>query len=343
VAAPTGTVNVNTTLTSEKRVTRVLQANPAGVAEAAHLLCAGGLVAFPTETVYGLGADATDPRAVARLYEAKERPVFNPLIAHVPDIDAARAAGQLNDTAVRLAEKFWPGPLTLVVPAAAGCTVSDLARAGLDTVALRVPAHRAAQLLLKAVRRPVVAPSANRSGHVSPTHPDHVIADLGGKIDMVLDGGPTPLGLESTIVDCTSSKATLLRPGAISRETIEAVVGALLEGATVQAGDRPVSPGRLPSHYATRARLRLDSTEIEAGEALLAFGPTRAKGANRASRTLNLSAEGDLVEAAANLFAYLRTLDATGVERIAVEPIPSNGLGEAIRDRLTRAAAPRAT
>jgi L-threonylcarbamoyladenylate synthase len=343
VAAPTGTVNVNTSVPGEKRSTRVLPANAAGIAEAARLLSAGGLVAFPTETVYGLGANASDARAVARLYEAKERPAFNPLIAHVPDIDAARAAGRLSEIAVRLAKKFWPGPLTLVVPTAPDCPVCELARAGLDTVALRMPAHPVAQPLLKAVGRPVVAPSANRSGHVSPTRADHVLADLGGRIDIVLDGGPTPLGLESTILDCTGTKATLLRPGAISREAIEGSLGESLENAPARHDENPVSPGRLPSHYATRARLRLDVMEVEPGEALLTFGPTRPAGVERASHVLDLSPKGDLIEAAANLFAHLRALDATNAASIAVAPIPANGLGEAIRDRLMRAAAPRST
>jgi L-threonylcarbamoyladenylate synthase len=334
---------VNTSVAGEKRSTYVLPANTAGIAEAARMLSAGGLVAFPTETVYGLGANAGDARAVARLYEAKERPAFNPLIAHVPDVDAARAAGRLSETAVRLANKFWPGPLTLVVPVAPGGPICELARAGLDTVALRVPAHPVAHPLLKAVGRPVVAPSANRSGHVSPTRADHVLADLGGRIDIVLDGGPTPLGLESTIIDCTGTKASLLRPGAISREAIEGALGESLEDAPAQRGENPVSPGRLPSHYATRARLRLDVMEVRPGEALLTFGPTRPAGAERASQVLDLSPKGDLVEAAANLFAHLRALDATNAASIAVAPIPANGLGEAIRDRLMRAAAPRST
>jgi L-threonylcarbamoyladenylate synthase len=343
VAAPTGTVNVNTSVPSEKRSTRELPATAAGIAEAARVLSKGGLVAFPTETVYGLGANAGDARAVARLYEAKERPAFNPLIAHVADFETARAAGQLSEIAVRLAKKFWPGPLTLVVPAAPNCPVCELARAGLDTVALRVPAHPVAQPLLKAVGKPVVAPSANRSGQVSPTRADHVLADLSGRIDMVLDGGPTPLGLESTIIDCTGKRATLLRPGTIAREAIERALGGSLENAPVRAGDQPVSPGRLPSHYATRAPLRLDVTEVKPGEALLAFGPTRPKGSERASQILDLSPKGDLIEAAANLFAHLRALDATNSASIAVAPIPANGLGEAIRDRLLRAAAPRPT
>lgn len=307
------------------------------VAEAAAVLRRGGLVAFPTETVYGLGADATDARAVARLYEAKERPAFNPLIAHVADADAAARIGMFDTMARRLAEAFWPGPLTLVVPASADCPVCDLARAGLATVALRVPAHPAAQELLAAFGKPVVAPSANRSGHVSPTTARHVLADLGGRIDLVLDAGATRLGLESTIVGCSGEGAVLLRPGAIPRERIETAIGA-----TLRAPERTVqAPGALPSHYATRARLRLDVGEVRPGEALLTFGTTRPAGAEQASQVLDLSPNGDLVEAAANLFAHLRALDASGAASIAVAPIPAGGLGEAIRDRLMRAAAPR--
>jgi L-threonylcarbamoyladenylate synthase len=305
------------------------------------VLLSGGLVAFPTETVYGLGADATDALAVARLYQAKERPAFNPLIAHLSDIGVAGRTGRLGPSAVRLAERFWPGPLTLVVPAPTDCDVSELARAGLDTVAVRVPHHPIAQALLKRFGKPVVAPSANRSGHVSPTTAEHVLADLQGRIDAVIDGGATPLGLESTIVDCTGEGVHLLRPGAIAREAIEQALDRPLTDALTHPGDSPASPGRLPSHYATRAQLRLDVTEVRPGEAFLAFGPKRPTGAEQARKVLDLSPEGDLIEAAANLFAHLRALDATDVPSIAVAPIPANGLGEAIRDRLMRAAAPR--
>jgi len=325
----------------ERHTTRLLQADAGGIAEAASILSAGGLVAFPTETVYGLGADATNAEAIARLYEAKERPSFNPLIAHLSGMDEARKVGRLNPAALLLAEKFWPGPLTLVVTAAANCAVCDLARAGLDTVAVRVPAHPAAQPLLQAVGRPVAAPSANRSGHVSPTTADHVMTDLRGRIDAVLDGGPTPFGLESTIVDCTSERPVLLRPGTIPRGAIEAALGSRLAEAPFHDYEAPTAPGQLPSHYATRAQLRLDATDVQPGEALLAFGQPRPAGAERAAFTLDLSPSGNLVEAAANLFAHLRALDATEAHSIAVAPIPAHGLGEAIRDRLMRAAAPR--
>lgn len=336
-----GAVNVTTSLDATRHRARIVPADTAGIAEAARVIGAGGLVAFPTETVYGLGADATDARAVARLYEAKDRPTFNPLIAHLASAEAARRIGRFNTTAQRLAERFWPGPLTLVVPALPRCPVCDLARAGLDTVALRVPSHPVARPLLAAVGRPVVAPSANRSGHVSPTTADHVFTDLRDRIDLVVDGGPTPLGLESTILDCTGEQPGMLRPGAIPRETIEEFLGMALVGSARIDGEAPTAPGQLPSHYATRAKLRLDAGEVQPHEALLAFGRTLPRGAERTTYILNLSPKGDLLEAAANLFAHLRALDATEVHSIAVAPIPATGLGEAIRDRLVRAAAPR--
>jgi L-threonylcarbamoyladenylate synthase len=340
VTVPTGTVNVTAGLASDRHSTRVLPADAAGIAEAARILAEGRLVAFPTETVYGLGADATNAEAVALLYDAKERPSFNPLIAHVADARAAERIGVFNDTARRLAAKFWPGPLTLIVRARPHCAVCDLARAGLETVALRVPKHPVAHPLLEAVARPIVAPSANRSGHVSPTTADHVISDLRGRIDIVLDGGPAPLGLESTIVDCSGDTPRLLRPGTIARETIEAALGSPLADAPAHP-HKPAAPGQLASHYATRAKIRLDVTEVQPGEALLAFGTPLPKGAERAAFTLDLSPKRDLVQAAANLFAHLRALDATEAHVIAVAPIPAQGLGEAIRDRLMRAAAPR--
>jgi L-threonylcarbamoyladenylate synthase len=332
--------NVNVTA-KQKNVTstRRLLADKTGIAEAATVLVAGGLAAFPTETVYGLGADATNATAVAKLYAAKGRPSFNPLIAHVADITAAKRAGQFNTLAAALAAKFWPGPLTLVVPASD--LVCDLARAGLNTVGLRVPSHPAAQKMLAEAGRPIAAPSANRSGHVSPTSAEHVLADLAGKIDFILDGGATPLGLESTIVDCSGDVPRLLRAGGLPREKIEKTLGAKIEIAENGDVNAPASPGRLASHYATRAPLRLDAREVKAGEALLAFGERLPAGAENAVLTLNLSHHGDLVEAAANLFAYMRALDDAGVSRIAVAPIPRTGLGEAINDRLMRAAAPR--
>ena len=312
---------------------------------AARVLRAGGLVAFPTETVYGLGADATNAEAVARLYEAKGRPSFNPLIAHVIDAAAARALARFDHAAERLAEAFWPGPLTLVLPRRADCPVAELATAGLDTIAVRVPSHPIARAILAAVGRPLVAPSANRSGHVSPTTAQHVLADLPGRIELIVDGGQTPMGLESTIVACLDA-AMLLRPGALPRTELERVVP-LSEptpaaGSSTRNDQAPLAPGQLASHYAPRARLRLNAQNVQAGEALLAFGPLAAEGADRAALVLNLSARGDLIEAAANLFSHLRALDAAGAATIAVMPVPHAGLGEAINDRLARAAAPRA-
>lgn len=320
--------------------TRLLKADRAGIAAAAQTLLAGGLAAFPTETVYGLGADATNAKAVARLYEAKGRPHFNPLIAHFARASEVNRTGIMNETALTLAKKFWPGPMTLVLPVMAGCPVCDLARAGLSTVGVRVPEHPVANALLKSVGLPIVAPSANRSGHVSPTSAEHVMADLDGRVDIVLDGGATPLGLESTIVDCSAEEPRLLRHGAISRTRIEAALGKPITNAGETISQQPTAPGQLASHYAPNAKVRLDAHAVEPGEWLLAFGPDLPAGADPA-RTLNLSRRGDLYEAAANLFAHLRALDANGAETIAVAPIAATGIGEAIRDRLVRAAAPR--
>jgi L-threonylcarbamoyladenylate synthase len=319
--------------------TRLANADAAATADAARVLGAGGLVAFPTETVYGLGADATSGPAVARLYAAKGRPAFNPLIAHVTDVAAAQRLARFDADAARLAKEFWPGPLTLVLPKAAGCPVAELATAGLDTIAVRVPAHRVAHDILAAFGKPVVAPSANRSGHVSPTCAAHVEADLGGRIDLIVDGGATPVGVESTIVACLG-EPVLLRPGGLPRAGIEHALGrALADAAPAHDSAEPIAPGMLATHYAPRARVRLNARSIAPGEAVLAFGPVPAAGAERAARLLNLSARADLVEAAANLFSHLRALDAAGAGTIAVMPIPREGLGEAINDRLERAAA----
>jgi L-threonylcarbamoyladenylate synthase len=323
--------------------TRLVLADAAGINEAARLLRAGGLVALPTETVYGLACDATDPRAVARLYAAKGRPSFNPLIAHVPDLAAARRIGVFSAEAEALAARFWPGPLTLVVPAREGA-VCDLARAGLSTLAIRVPAHPVARAVLEAASRPIAAPSANRSGHVSPTSAEHVMADLDGLIELVLDAGASAVGIESTILDCTGERAVLLRPGGLARGPIEAALGHVLaRRATPKsgAGEAPIAPGMLASHYAPSVPVRLDAAEVRPGEALLGFAGARPLGSDTAVAMLDLSPTGDLVEAAANLFAHLRALDAPGITGIAVAPIPHEGLGEAIRDRLNRAAAPR--
>jgi L-threonylcarbamoyladenylate synthase len=323
-------------------VTRVSRADAAAVGDAVHCLEAGGLVAFPTETVYGLGADATDGKAIARLYEAKGRPAFNPLIAHVADLAAARVLARFDAQAEKLAAAFWPGPLTLVLPKTAGCPVAELATAGLDSIAVRVPHHPVAQKILAAFARPIVAPSANRSGHVSPTTAAHVLADLRNRIDLIVDGGSTPVGVESTIVACLG-EPILLRPGGVPRQDIERVLKRpLAEPAPgITPDDAPLAPGMLASHYAPRTSLRLDARGVAAGEALLAFGPNLAEGSEGAATVLNLSPRGDLIEAAANLFSHLRALDAAGAKSIAVMPIPHDGLGEAINDRLVRAAAPR--
>ena len=310
------------------------------IAEAADYLRAGALVAFPSETVYGLGADATDDRAVAAIFEAKGRPRFNPLIVHLPDLAAAETHGQFDRRARAVAERFWPGPLTLVLSRRAESPVSLLCSAGLDSLALRVPAHPMAQALLRACGLPLAGPSANRSGKVSPTRAKHVAEELGGSVAAILDGGPCRVGLESTVLDLTGPVPVLLRPGAVTASELAAVVGPLgrtaVESESEEVPQR--SPGRLPSHYAPDHALRLEATTVSAEETLLAFGPEAPEGA---AVTLNLSEAGDLVEAAANLFAYLRVLDQVEAERIAVVPIPEEGLGAAINDRLRRAAAPR--
>ena len=324
-------------------VTRVSSAGAAAIEDAVRSLKAGGLVAFPTETVYGLGADATNARAIARLYDAKGRPAFNPLIAHVVDLAAAQALARFDAGALRLARRFWPGPLTLVLPKAAGCPVAELATAGLDSIAVRIPNHEVAHQILAAFGGPVVAPSANRSGHVSPTTAAHVFADLRGRIDLIIDGGATPVGVESTIIACLG-EPILLRPGGLPREAIERALARRLADpppGIPAADDAPLAPGMLASHYAPRTQLRLDARRVETGEALLAFGPQLAEGATRTTIMLNLSQRGDLIEAAANLFSHLRALDGAGAKTIAVMPIPHEGLGEAINDRLARAAAPR--
>ena len=304
------------------------------ISEAARLIRDGELVAFPTETVYGLGADATSERAVAKIFEAKGRPHFNPLISHVLDSTEAQRFVQWNDTAEKLAARFWPGPLTLVLPRGTNSPIALLATAGLDTVAIRAPAHPIAQALIHASGRPIAAPSANRSGAVSPTTVAHVAQSLGDRVSLILDGGPCTVGLESTVLDLTTATPTLLRPGGATREEIEAVIGPISLSDAIPSGDAAhKSPGQLASHYAPSRPVRLEAMKAEAGEALLGFGP------NAAEATLNLSPTGDLAEAAANLFAHLRALDSPGVTRIAVMPIPQTGLGLAINDRLRRAAA----
>lgn len=287
---------------------------------------------MPTETVYGLAADAANANAVARLYAAKGRPRFNPLISHVASLEAANAEGELDERAAALAARFWPGPLTLVVPAVATARTCDLARAGLDTIALRVPRHRLALGLIAAFGGPLVAPSANPSGRLSPTRAEDVADAFGDSVALVLDGGPCEAGIESSIVSLLPGEpARLLRPGAIPRDRLEAITGRLAEAGT---GDVS-APGQLVSHYAPRAAIRLNATDVRADEVLLGFG------ADAPADAPNLSRAGDTVEAAANLYRMLRELDAAGADTIAVMPIPDEGLGEAINDRLARAAAPR--
>lgn len=309
------------------------------IAKAASLLRAGNLVAFPTETVYGLGADATSDKAVARIFEAKGRPAFNPLIVHVPDMAAAAELVEFSETAHLLADAFWPGALSLVLPRKQNSPVSLLASAGLETIAIRVPAQATAQAILAAAGMPVAAPSANASGRISPTRAEHVAESLGDGVSLVVDDGPCPVGVESTVVDCSGETPVILRPGGITAEQIERVIGSVAVSAELVLGaaDAPASPGMLESHYAPAARIRLNAVTVADGESLLSFGPHGIAGFRDEQ---NLSPEGDLVEAAANLFAMMRALDRDD-GTIAVMPIPDRDLGRAINDRLRRAAAPR--
>ena len=312
-----------------------VESNRSAIAEAARVLRSGGLVAFPTETVYGLGAVATDDRAVARLFEAKRRPAFNPLIVHVAGIEAARALVAWTERAETLARRFWPGPLSLVLRRRPDCPVSMLAGAGLPTLAVRAPRGRTAEALLAETGLPVAAPSANAAGAVSPTRARHVLDALGDAVDLVLDDGPCAIGIESTVVDLSGAAARLLRPGGTPAEEIEALIGKL---AGPGPSDAPRSPGQLASHYAPALPLRIDARGAGPGEALLSFGPGAPPGA---AVERNLSPAGDPVEAAANLFAALHELDRSGCAAIVAMPVPEVGLGRAIMDRLRRAAAPR--
>jgi L-threonylcarbamoyladenylate synthase len=304
------------------------------IAEAARALREGKLVAFPTETVYGLGGDATNDRAVAAIFAAKGRPSFNPLIVHVANISGAAQHAELSAKAQMVARSFWPGPLTLVLPRRRDCKISLLATAGLDSVAIRVPAHKVAQTLLMMSGLPLAAPSANPSGRLSPTEADHVIADLADKAEFVIDGGPCQVGVESTVLSLLEDRPRILRPGGVAAEALSEV---LKEPVAIETGVEdaaaPRSPGRLVSHYAPRLPVRLNAAAPEPGEVLLAFGPAAPQG------MLNLSLSGDLAEAAANLFAMLRRLDDPKYSAIAVMPVPETGLGIAINDRLRRAAA----
>lgn len=317
-------------------MTEMLAPDASGLARAAALLSQGALVAFPTETVYGLGADARSDLAVARIFDAKGRPRFNPLIVHVADMETARRIARLDARAERLASAFWPGPLTLVLPLRGEAGISDLVTAGLPGVAVRMPAHPVARALLAAFGGPVAAPSANPSGRISPTRAEHVLAGLSGRIAAVIDGGPCEVGVESTILGLEDGPR-LLRPGGIPAEALEACIGMPLGPAHDDAGEavRPNAPGQLASHYAPAAPVRLGATGPAPGEFWIGFGP------GDADADLNLSPAGNLVEAAANLFHFLREADARATGPIAVSPIPETGLGRAINDRLRRAAAPR--
>lgn len=301
--------------------TRVLPDGPEAIAEAARLILAGQPVAMPTETVYGLAADATSGEAVARIYEAKGRPSFNPLIVHVRDVAQAAEIAMLDEGALALAARHWPGPLTLVLPLRDGAPIASLVTAGLPSVALRAPAHPAMQALLKAADRPLAAPSANASGRISPTRAEHVLASLGGRIPLIVDGGPTAHGLESTIVALTGGAPRLLRPGPVDL------------GLDVADEGRIEAPGQLRSHYAPSKPVRLNTRDAAPDEWLIGFGTVQGDA--------TLSASGDLVEAAANLFGKLHDAEASALPKIAVAPIPGTGLGAAINDRLRRAAAPR--
>ena len=320
------------------RETMRLVPDQRGLEEAATRLRQGQLVAFPTETVYGLGADATNPQAIAALYAAKGRPQFNPLIAHVADLAQAMREGRFNAVARQLADAFWPGPLTLVVPRAEQGTVCDLNCAGLASVGLRLPSHPIARALIEKTGRPIAAPSANRSGHISPTESDHVWTDLHGRIDAVIEAYASPVGVESTIIACLDDEPRLLRHGGVTREEILEKTGLALKSGE---GGAIMAPGMLESHYAPHAGVLLNADCVAPDEAVLLFGPDPITGADQSKARLNLSPRGDLTEAAAHLYDYLRRLDRTGASRIAVAPIPDQVLGAAINDRLRRAAAPR--
>ena len=327
----------------QERSTRRLDVSMSAIEAAAAMLAAGGLVAFPTETVYGLGGDACNAEAVAAIFAAKDRPAFNPLISHVDNADHAFALGVATPPARALAARFWPGPLTLVLTRKADCPIARLTSAGLDRIALRVPASKAARQLLMAFGGPVAAPSANPSGRISPTRADHVLAGLDGRIDIILDGGRCDSGVESTVVDCSTGRAVILRPGGVTREAVaDCLAEAGLELAPAASSsdtDQPAGPGMLASHYAPRAGLEMKVTKVRPGMEMIGFGDIEGAGA----AGLNLSPTGELVEAAANLFDMLHRADATGTEVIGVAPIPAHGIGEAINDRLRRAATPNDT
>ena len=319
----------------EKSDKKIMPATLANYHLACKYLLQGKLVSFPTETVYGLGADATSNDAVAGIFEAKQRPAFNPLIIHLPSLAEAEKYVEFDMISRKLAAAFWPGPFTLVLKKKQNCLLSDLVSAGLDTVAVRVPLHPVAQELLKHFKYPIAAPSANISGKLSPTRPEHVARELSSEVAMILDGAPCENGIESTIVQVVGSGIRLLRPGTVTKQDIENITGLRVD--TYQDGENPTAPGQLKSHYAPNAKIRLNAQTIYPGEGLLAFGSLYPKDAQLIR---NLSPKGILREAAANLFSMLHELDQTGCKTIAVSPIPDQGLGVAINDRLTRAATP---
>lgn len=311
------------------------------VGAAVALLRDGAILGIPTETVYGLGADAANGLGCARIFEAKGRPSFNPLIAHCSDLNMASRYGLFSTEARKLAETFWPGPLTLVVERRPDCPISDLVTAGLPTIALRVPDNSVMQSLIRGLDGAIAAPSANRSGHVSATTAEAVARDLGSAVAMIIDAGPSPVGLESTIVDVSGDQAKLLRAGGLAREKIEAALGMRLQSTQIGDNERPTAPGMLTAHYAPSCPVRPDAEEVLPGEGLLGFGATPVRGRETAEHIVNLSPSGDLREAAAALFSALRSLDDAGVSGIAAAPVPNHGLGEAINDRLRRAAVGR--
>lgn len=327
-------------------MTRIITANDAAIAEAAAVLKAGGLVGMPTETVYGLAGNALDGAAIAKIFEAKGRPQFNPLIVHFAEGVDAEDYVLMDERSRALASKFWPGPLTMILPKVKDCHVSELASAGLPTLAVRVPGHDVARKLIKMAGVPVAAPSANVSGTISPTTPKHVADSLGDKVDMILAAGACAVGLESTVLDLSGEAPVILRPGVVSAQDIEAVIGGRVEY-ELEAAEKPKSPGQLLRHYAPSIPLRLNAVDVDPGEALLAFGQERfmavrgVGGVKDMAEEMkrNLSESGDLHEAAANLFAFLKVLEVSGASRIAVMNIPDTGLGIAINDRLKRAAA----
>ena len=326
-----------------RTMTTCLAISDQSITKAVAILAAGKLVAFPTETVYGLGADATNAAAVARIFTAKQRPAFNPLISHVASANAAFVLGQKTPIAAALANAFWPGPLTMILQRNHGCPVAMLTTAGLDKIGVRIPAHRGAQTLLQAFGKPIAAPSANPSGRISPSTARHVLNGLDGKLDLVLDGGSCESGLESTIIDCTGEVARILRPGGITREALAAALASANCNLQIDIAEpladpkNPIAPGQLASHYAPKAPVRLMAKTSTADEELIGFGTVRGAG----KLALNLSPSANLVEAAANLFSMLHAVDTADIAKIAIAPIPNIGLGEAINDRLRRAAAPR--